>query len=83
MQIMDMEWLANVYAHLPNTLIKIIPAIREKRESVVRRRLALRSSPYIQSCAHMLTKPVQIRMPAEKASRVPMAMMVLLSLPLK
>jgi len=44
---------------------------------------ALSSFPCIQSLANISTSPTHVKIPAESASSVPMAMMVLGSLPLK
>lgn len=60
-----------------------IPRKRLKPAVAVVRKLDSESSPPIQSWAHISTMPTQTRIPAEKASKVPIPIRVLGSLPLK
>jgi hypothetical protein len=71
-----------VYAHLPNTLISTSPATSANIAHAVLTIPALNSLPCIQSLASISTIPTHAKIPADRASSVPIATMVLGSLPL-
>lgn len=70
------------YAHFPSTLIRTIPVSSANIASTVRTRPAVSSFPCSQSLANISTIPTHAKIPADSASSVPIAMIVLGSFPL-